>query len=60
MMIAIYKRCAGHAIEARRRVSEPEGSHYASDNLQRGGAGQIPTTLALKYRRLTFCDIAAG
>ncbi|MTC72304.1 hypothetical protein [Providencia sp. wls1914] len=60
MMITTCNRCAGHVIEVRQQANEPEDSRYTSDNSQGGGAGQIPTTLALKYRRLTFCYIAAG
>ncbi|WP_195848045.1 hypothetical protein [Providencia sp. wls1950] len=60
MMIAICNRCAGRAIEARRQVNEPEDNRYIAITHKGGGAGQIPTTLALKYRRLTFCYIAAG
>ncbi|HHR5906051.1 TPA: hypothetical protein ACS78C_002940 [Providencia alcalifaciens] len=58
-MITTCNRCAGHVIEVRQQANEPEDSRYTSDNSQGGGAGQIPTTLVLKYRRLKSIFIPA-
>nr|WP_305071531.1 hypothetical protein [Providencia sp. wls1943] len=59
MTITICNRCAGRAIEARRQANEPEDNFHIVIKAQGGGAGQIPTTLALKYRRLKSIFIPA-